>query len=253
MKVKTLVFRYRVVILVAIYALGFLAPWRQLFSSQPETTLWLTASTWLARVAGVGVQIATLTVTIAALACCWAGAALRLWGTAFLGSWTMRDRAMHGEQLVAVGPYRYVRNPLYIGSFLLAAGISVLMPWSGAPVFLLVLLLLQWTLIRGEEAFLAEKLGEPYLEYRRHVPRILPRLHAGTGPSAVRPRWWTAALAEIWPLSFALCFTTLAWRYDAWLLMKCLIVCYGLSLVARAALPKPGPAGEAAAKQTKAL
>jgi protein-S-isoprenylcysteine O-methyltransferase Ste14 len=48
------------------------------------------------------------------------GAFIRSWAESYLHSSIVHDAALHGEQLVADGPYRYVRNPLYLGNLCLA-------------------------------------------------------------------------------------------------------------------------------------
>ncbi len=159
-----------------------------------------------------------------------------MWGTAYLGFEVVHDGAMQAGQFVASGPYRYLRNPLYLGTLLLALGFSILMPPSGALVFLVGLCLLELALIRGEERFLSGKLGDAYQEYRHRVPRLVPRLRVALAASNVRPRWLYAAFAEIWAIGFALCFAVLAWRYNAMILIKCLVICFGLSLLLRAFL-----------------
>jgi len=165
-----------------------------------------------------------------------------VWGTAYLGFGVVHDGAMQAGQVVASGPYRYLRNPLYLGTLLLALGFSILMPPSGALVFLVGLCLLELALIRGEERFLSGKLGDAYREYRHRVPRLVPRLRVALAASNVHPRWLYAAFAEIWGIGFALCFAVLAWRYNAMILIKCLVICFGLSLVLRALLPARRPA-----------
>ncbi len=227
-----LVFRLRVFLFVLLYLMGFFPPWD--FRSGSRGTLWLTASTWLARSSRIDLVAATLVVTLAALACLVAGAILRVWGTAYLGSSVMRGSVMQGERFVAAGPYRYVRNPLYLGAWLLALGASILMPTSGAAFFLLAFSAFVLFLISAEERFLSAKLGDAYQQYRRRIPRLLPRLAAGTPPSSVRPRWVQAFLAETYPITFTLCFAALAWRYNARILIQCLLICYGLSLIMRA-------------------
>jgi hypothetical protein len=141
---------------------------------------------------------------------------------------------MQGESLVAAGPYRYVRNPLYLGSWLLACGVSILMPAGGAAIFLVAYSLFTWLLILGEERFLSQRQGAAYEQYVRSVPRIVPRLRGAYPAAAARPRWGSALLAETYGVTVTGCFAVLAWRYNARLLLKAVIVCYGLSLVARA-------------------
>jgi protein-S-isoprenylcysteine O-methyltransferase Ste14 len=237
MSAAALAFRFRVFLFVLLYVLGFLPPWD--FSSGSHSTLWLGASTLLARSGWISLASATLAVTLAALVCLVAGAGFRVWGTAYLGSGVMRDSALHGEGLVAAGPYRYLRNPLYLGSWLLALGASILMPVDGALFFLPAFSIFVLLLIRTEERFLSAKLGNGYQQYRRIVPRFLPRFAAGAAPTTARPHWGQAVLAETYPIAFALSFAMLAWRYNARLLIQCLLVCYGLSLVVRAMQGQP--------------
>jgi protein-S-isoprenylcysteine O-methyltransferase Ste14 len=245
MKMAASLFRFRIPIFLLLYLTGFLASW----GHNSSGTLWLAASALLARTGWIGLAPATLTVTLGALACLVLGAVMRVWGTAFLGSCIMQGGTMQGEHFVASGPYRYVRNPLYLGSWLLAVGVSILMPLSGALLFLPVFSLFTLLLILGEERFLTAQQPEIYETYRRNVPRLIPhfipRLQAATATASVRPRWLQAVVAETYPIAFSLCFATLAWRYNAHLLIKCLLVCYGLSLIMRALvtrnLPKQHP------------
>jgi protein-S-isoprenylcysteine O-methyltransferase Ste14 len=232
MSAAALAFRFRVVIFVLLYLLGFFPPWD--FASGSRSTLWLAASTLLARCGWIPLGPATLAVTVAALVCLAAGAGLRVWGTAYLGSGVMRDSALHGEGLVAAGPYRHLRNPLYLGSGLLALGTSILMPPDGAGFFLPAFTIFVILLITTEERFLSAKLGNAYQEYRRLVPRWLPRITAGATASNARPHWGQALLAETYPIAFTLGFAILAWRYNARILIQCLLICYGVSLVTRA-------------------
>ncbi|MGC2404297.1 MAG: isoprenylcysteine carboxylmethyltransferase family protein [Acidobacteriaceae bacterium] len=233
------IFRWRVPIFVLLYLLGFFAPWD--FRRGNHGTLWLAASTLLARSGWIGLAAATLLVTIAALACLSLGALLRVWGTAYLGSSVMSGRAMQGDALVAAGPYRYVRNPLYLGSWLLGLGVSVLMPPGGAAFFLLAFSAFVLLLVSAEERFLASRQGESYRQYLRAVPRFLllkkPAVAPlSMSPQSMSPQWGQALLAEVYSVTITLCFAALAWRYDARILIRCVLICYGLSLVARALL-----------------
>jgi protein-S-isoprenylcysteine O-methyltransferase Ste14 len=233
MNAAGLTFRFRVFIFLLLYLIGFLAPWE--FRSGHHGTLWLAASTLLARSGWISLAAATVAVTLVSLTCLVMGTILRVWGTAYLGSGLMRGAAMQGDQFVAAGPYRYVRNPLYLGSWLLALGVSVLMPPSGAAFFLVAFSVFILLLISAEERFLAAKQGGVYQQYRQSVPRLWPRVAAGhAASSAARPRWVQALLAETYPVAITLCFGVLAWRYNARILIQCVLICYGISLVVRA-------------------
>ncbi len=115
----------------------------------------LAASTWLEHSGWLGLAPATLTVTNVAFACLVLAAILRIWGTAYLGSSIVLGTAMQGTRIVVTGPYRYFRHPLYLGSWLLGLGISILMPLGGAIFFLITFSLLVLQLLVGEERFLS--------------------------------------------------------------------------------------------------
>jgi len=244
MKATQFEFRFRVWLIAAIYCLGFWAPWTRYGDVPPDTTAWLAVSTTLARWGWLPLDQATLLVTSLAIACAFAGAALRLWGTAFLGSSIVQSSAMHATQVMAAGPYRHLRNPLYLGSLLFALSVAILMPPSGALVFIVAVAVFYFRLILGEEDFLTSQLGEPYRQYRQRVPRLLPSPRPRIPAPAARAQWLQAFLGEILPVGFALCLATLAWRYEPRLLIRCLLVCFGLSLVARALLPKEQTAAQ---------
>ncbi len=236
MNLVALGFRFRVILFVLLYVVGFFPPWD--WRSGTHTSLWLAASTWVARSGWLGLASATLTVTVAALGCLVLGAILRVWGTAYLGSGVMRDTRLRGEAFVAAGPYRYVRNPLYLGAWLLSLGISILMPPGGAAFFLPAFTVFSLVLISAEERFLSATQGEAYRQYCRRVPRLFPWRMAGDAAPPVSPRWLQAVLAETYPIGITICFAVFAWRYNARILVRCVLICYGLSLVVRA-LMKP--------------
>ena len=105
-------------------------------------------------------------------------------------------------------------------------------------------------LILGEEAFLREKLGEPYAAYCAKVSRILPALRKprsqerDLGHPPPKPRWGQAALAEIFMWGSAVSFAVLGWRYNATLLLQWVLVSLGVALVVKAfAKREPQPAG----------
>ncbi len=242
MKATALVFRMRALIFLLLYVLGFLAPWERLFGSG-RGTAWLNLAAMLTRSGVMGLASATLAITIAALTSITLGALLRVWGTAHLGYTTMQAAALKSNRIVDGGPYGHLRNPLYLGAWLLALGTSILMPAAGAGFFLVAITVFIGFLIFAEERFLSATLGIDYGEYRRRIPRLAPRFAPRSlsrenkeNDASVQPQWLHALLAETFPVAFTLCFAVFAWRYNAHILIQCLLVSYGLSLVTRAML-----------------
>ncbi|WP_446745259.1 methyltransferase family protein [Silvibacterium acidisoli] len=239
MKATRFEFRFRLLIGVVLYVLGFWAPWLRYGADRGHiTTTWLELTGFLASHHWVELQPASLLVTSLAIACVVLGAMLRVWGAAYIGSATVKSPAMHAPAVVAEGPYRHLRNPLYLGSFLVSIAVSILMPPTGALFFLIATALQMLRLILGEEAFLESRQGEAYRAYKTRVPRILPRAMPRVPASALRPSWAQALLGEIYPVALAICFAVLAWRYNASLLMQAVIICFGASLVVKAFLPR---------------
>ena len=114
------------------------------------------------------------------------GLGLLLLGLGFFTS-SLRRFAREGQgtlapwdpprELVVRGPYRYVRNPMISGVVLVLFGESLLLlsvPHVAWAACFLALNLIYIPLV--EEPQLARRFGEAYLEYCRHVPRVLPRL-----------------------------------------------------------------------------
>jgi len=80
------------------------------------------------------------------------------------------------EQLTTSGPYAYTRNPLYLGSFVLAIGFAVAARnWIIAAVMIAMFLAIYMPVIRSEEEYLLAHFPE-FEGYVAHVPRLLPRL-----------------------------------------------------------------------------
>lgn len=76
--------------------------------------------------------------------------------------------------LVTEGPFRFTRNPLYLGLTLMYAGIALLIPGTWPLLLLLpVLLVMRWGVIAREERYLERKFGEPYRAYLGRVRRWL--------------------------------------------------------------------------------
>jgi protein-S-isoprenylcysteine O-methyltransferase Ste14 len=81
------------------------------------------------------------------------------------------------RRVVAVGPYRWVRNPIYIGAFLIVTGEAWL--FVSVPLLAYDLALglgFHLLVVAYEEPSLRRRFGEEYERYRRAVPRWVPRL-----------------------------------------------------------------------------
>ena len=81
------------------------------------------------------------------------------------------------RELVVRGPYRYVRNPMISGVFLVLVGEALLLlsrPHGAWAATFFVINAIYIPLI--EEPQLAHRFGPSYENYRRHVPRLIPRL-----------------------------------------------------------------------------
>lgn len=239
MRASAIEFRFRMLINTIIIFTGFWAPWmgRNAWGGLgPHVSLLEWFSVRVARLELLRFSAAVpLAIGVAAL-CAAVGAVLRVWGAAYLGPGTVQSFEMQAGSVMASGPFRFVRNPLYLGLWFMAAGLAFLMPPSGALFAMVLLSFFIVRLILGEEVFLAQRLGEPYLAYRRAVPRILPRLRGAPADAGVKPQWVRAALTELTPIGVFVALAFCSWSYDNQLMIKAILISVGLSLVTRAVL-----------------
>ena len=90
------------------------------------------------------------------------------------------------SELTITGPYAHVRNPLYLGSILIAAGFGVaLMSLPFAIALLVFFLLIYVPVIASEEAFLRDTFLE-FEWYCARVPRLIPRITPARAPDGPR-------------------------------------------------------------------
>jgi protein-S-isoprenylcysteine O-methyltransferase Ste14 len=79
--------------------------------------------------------------------------------------------------LVVVGPYRYVRNPMYVGVLAIILGQALLFGSWGCLLYACVAFAAVFLFVKTyEEPTLTKVYGEEYLEYRRHVRGWVPRV-----------------------------------------------------------------------------
>ncbi len=237
MKATPFEFRFRFLLHGLIYGLGFVAPWNAWLHIDPTGT---NAHLWgiLAAKLMPGTMTAFNVLLAAGILFAAIGAWLRTWGAAYLGAGVVQSHDMHGSAVLADGPYRHLRNPLYVGTFLHTFALALLMPPSGAAFAVVFIGLLQVRLILAEEPFLTAQLGEAYLAYCARVPRLLPSLRARVPESGAKARWGQAVLGEIYMIGVAVSFAVVGWTYDSVLLIRAVIIALGVSLVVRAFAPR---------------
>jgi protein-S-isoprenylcysteine O-methyltransferase Ste14 len=237
MRASALEFRLRMAINTAIILLGFWSPWIEWLGIGRRISLveWLALD--LSRSGKMSFAVATAAVIIVAALFALTSVLFRVCGTAYLGPATVSGRRMVGGKVIADGPYRFVRNPLYIGVWCMVAALAFLMPVTGAifAVVLVTIFLIRLTL--GEESFLRAQLGEPYLAYLRAVPRFIPRLRGALAPAGEKPHWLRAFLAEFTPIGVLVAIVIYSRDYDLALSGRIILVFFGVSLVARAFMP----------------
>jgi protein-S-isoprenylcysteine O-methyltransferase Ste14 len=112
---------------------------------------------------------------VAGVAMTAAGELVRLFSVHHIGV-ISRTRSDRLGPLITTGPFRIVRNPLYVGNLLVWVGFALTarLPWA-APVIAALLLVEYHLIVRWEESRLEERYGSAYRNYVAGVPRWLPR------------------------------------------------------------------------------
>src|SRR5262249_33749350 len=131
-------------------------------------------------------------------------AAIRTWGAAYLRTDVVHDTVQHSEALVADGPFRYTRNPLYLANLPMAIGIGVLASRFGFVFLVLANWIFVYRLIFREEGALRESQGESYRAYCEAVPRFWPSPRPRVPSGGLAPQWGQAFAGESFVWIFGL-------------------------------------------------
>lgn len=109
------------------------------------------------------------------------GAALRFWASSTIFN-TGKGTPLYSrptKALVTTGPYRLIRNPLYLGGFLIYLGIIIVTPSLFLAILGLLGLPIVYVGIVREGKGFGEKFAEDYRRYKRTVPGWIPRITRG--------------------------------------------------------------------------
>lgn len=237
MQATTFEFRLRMAINSIIIILGFWAPWIQAWGIGKRSPLIEGLAIQLSRLGLASFNVGTTALLILALVLALVAALLRISGAAWLGPSVVNSINMVAGRVMADGPYRFVRNPLYVGLWCMVAALAFLMPATGALFAMVLITVYMIRLTLGEEAFLSSQIGEPYGAYLRAVPRFIPRLRGAPPPSGARPQWLRACIAELIPIGTVVGIIVFSRNYDLALAGRVIIVFVGASLIVRAFLP----------------
>ena len=131
-----------------------------------------------------------------------AGAFMRTWASAYLNADVVYAAEVKTASLVADGPYRRVRNPLYFANVLMAIGMGAMTSRPGFFFAVVAMIVFCYRLIFREEADLEAKQGEQYRQYLKAVPRLWPSLRPQIPSAGATANWKQGFMAELWYWGF---------------------------------------------------
>lgn len=130
-------------------------------------------------------------------------AGVRTWASAYLNADVVYASEVKSAALVADGPYRLLRNPLYFGNCLLGMGMGLLMSRLGFAVEMACLITFCYRLILREESELRANQGDSFAAYVAAVPRLWPSPWPKVASAGRLPKWGDGFVAESWCWGFA--------------------------------------------------
>jgi protein-S-isoprenylcysteine O-methyltransferase Ste14 len=105
---------------------------------------------------------------------------------------------VEADFLCTSGPFAYVRNPLYLGNFMIGTGLCIAVnEWYAYVLFAASFAFVYYIVIPYEEKYLQEKFGNSYLEYKAHTRRLIPVLRGYRGGAEVIPDYKAGVLGEL--------------------------------------------------------
>lgn len=122
----------------------------------------------------VGIAFAVFTISLAAASGWLLASAVRTLGK----QWAVAARLVEGHKLITVGPYAYVRNPIYSGmlGMLIATGLAM-EQWIATIVAVIIFFIGLVIRVRTEEKLLRSAFGEEFEEYAMRVPAVIPGVY----------------------------------------------------------------------------
>jgi protein-S-isoprenylcysteine O-methyltransferase Ste14 len=130
-------------------------------------------------------------------------ALVRTWASSYLHADIVYASEVKSASLVADGPYRRVRNPLYFANLLMAFGFGALMSRSGFALALALMLIFNYRLILREESELRAAQDAKFESYCKVVPRLLFSPSPRIASSGRAGNWSAGFKAESWCWGFA--------------------------------------------------
>jgi len=165
-------------------------------------------------------------------------ALIRTWASSYLNAGVVYAAEVKSDSLVADGPYRLVRNPLYFANVLMAIALGSMMSRVGCLVAVVAMIVFSYRLILREEDELQASQGQRYQDYRKAAPRLWPAVSPRIASSGRSANWAEGFKAESWYWGMALAVAAFAVSLKLWLFFVILGASLGWFWVSSAMLEK---------------
>jgi protein-S-isoprenylcysteine O-methyltransferase Ste14 len=103
------------------------------------------------------------------------GLGIACWARYLLGrNWSLSVQKKENHELIANGPYQWVRHPIYTGLLLLFTGTALIVGDYRGILAILIIFISFWIKLRKEEKLLMEVFGEDYVSYTKRTKALIP-------------------------------------------------------------------------------